>query len=249
MKNKDILIKLGCFLGLCMTLLLVLPGIPARATEAETAEYELSFTPGMGVPEELDKGNTDFAYLDMENHAKGEAKQAVYQALEEIANSLWGCYESFTPIEGENYAHLATIHTDGLDLTTDELIEVYLMFRNDHPVYYYLSNTISVYGTDLLVLTDVLTAGERALVEVDLKYYIDSYAALAEGDTDYASVKAIHDKLLIKMEYSFEDMSEVVLEYPETEDMLLSFEIVAHGNCVFVAVNRGQIELALAGIF
>jgi len=206
MKHKRYLIKLGLFFSLCLAVLLALPGMPVKATETEAAEYELNFTPGTGLQEELDKGNTDYGYLDMGSHANGEAKQAVYQALEEIADSLWGCQEDLTPVDGESYALLATIHADGLDLTMEELIEVYLMFKNDHPVYYYLSNTVTVSGTDLLVLTDVTDGGDRtAVMESTLEDYIEGYAELTDGDTIYEVAKAIHDRLIGRISYSYEE--------------------------------------------
>ncbi len=205
MERKKVLGKIGAFIVLCLAFVLFVPGIFVQVAEASEIGYELTFTPGTGLPEELDKGNTDYAYLDMEGYTNGEAKRELYRALEAVANSFWGNTEELAVVEGESYALLATVHTADLGLTNDELFEVYLMFKNDHPVYYFLSNTVSITEADLLVMTDVWNSWDRAVMESSLGGYLVNYASYVDATSEYNTAKAIHDALVNAMSYSYEE--------------------------------------------
>ena len=206
MENKGMLKKIGAFFVLCMALIFAFPEISAWATEngASEVSYELTFTPGIGLPEELQKGNTDYAYLDLAKRTNGENKQAFYRTLEEVADSFWGCKDNLALAEGEKNALLATIQTTKFNLTVDELTEVYYMFKNDHPVYYFLSESITLTENEMQIMTGVVNSADRESLEGELDGYLNLYAAYVDDNSDYATAKAFHDRLIETLMYSYE---------------------------------------------
>ena len=206
MECKNMLKRIGGFFVLCVALLFSLPDISVWAKEAGTLEmsYELEFTPGTGLPAELDKGNTNYAYLDLAKRANGESKQELYQVLEEIADSFWGCTDSLTLEEGEKNTLLATIQTTKFNLSFDELTEVYYMFKNDHPVFYFLSESVTLTETEMQIMTGVANFADRELVEGELVRYLNLYASYVDDTSVYATAKAFHDELIGMLEYSYE---------------------------------------------
>ena len=82
-------------------------------------------------------------------------------------------------------------------------------------------------------------------IKGEFTIYLLGHSIEYASDIEENQVDSIDHKknILIKREYNFEEMSEVALEYPETEDMLLSFEIIAHSKCVFYSgFYKGMIE-------
>jgi len=96
-------------------------------------------------------------------------------------------------------------------ITSDEAKEVYYTFRNDNPIFYYTSNVYYDMGNDIVryfflsIFDDFAYGSVRKEYNETILEYIESYSSCVKGISKYEDAKAIHDKLILSMDYEYED--------------------------------------------
>ena len=97
-------------------------------------------------------------------------------------------------------------------MTFDEAAAVYEVFRHDNPVFYYASNVLMGFPASdtetYLIVTcykDFVEASVKQSCNEKILPYIESYSDLVKGKSAYEDAKAIHDKLILSMDYAYKE--------------------------------------------
>ena len=155
----------------------------------------------------LDCGS-DYGYQDMAKRSNGENRQYVYREMEKTSREFTLSGEDCTvdSSTGDTYYVAATINTTGRMMSTDDVVETYFTFRNDNPQFFWLSNTILWGSRSIFVLSydAYQDGGDRAEAFDEILQTADDvyHSKIAAGDSDYQTVKKIHDALIADIEYS-----------------------------------------------
>ena len=152
------------------------------------------------------KGNTDYGYLDLAKNKNGKAMQTLYRDLLKIYEDFYG---SNTDIEEKNGKYvLSTVDLNQYGITADEAISVWKIFGLENPAYYYFYNTVTISGGEMIlcVAEEYALASERAKYEADIQAMIEECGALLDnGMSELHKVMAIHDYIIKKINYAYEN--------------------------------------------
>ncbi|MBE6132932.1 MAG: hypothetical protein E7180_06045 [Erysipelotrichaceae bacterium] len=103
---------------------------------------------------------------------------------------------------------LINIDYSSLNITTEEALSVWKTYRDDNPLYYWMSNTIE-YNENILVINviDCYVEGlERARINEYIYSKIEEYAEVASyEDSPYFIALALHDKIIDTISYAYEE--------------------------------------------
>lgn len=158
--------------------------------------------------------SSDYGYRDMAKRSNVAARQDAYRQLETICRnfSTNGKDAEIRTSDGKEYAAAGVVELPEYSMTWDELAEIYFMFRNDNPQYFWLSNQVlysmksSGVGASIIPLTyDAYRSGaERSstleeIVETAQTVYQQK---ITSADDGYHKVLKLHDTLIADIEYS-----------------------------------------------
>ncbi|MBR2293551.1 MAG: leucine-rich repeat protein [Clostridia bacterium] len=148
--------------------------------------------------------NDDYGYEYLGTMEKGEALQALYRLLDVAAISF---HVDTDRNAGEGNL-VAAVDFASLNLTSDEAIAVWISYKNDHPLYYWISTSLAVPGNELWLLTeDEYASGAARAVYNQLVY--DGVAAyvgkLSDGDSVYRISFVLHDSIIESIHYAYEE--------------------------------------------
>lgn len=168
-----------------------------------------------------------YGYAYLGTMADGEKRQAMY---DEIAAAAMEFHKA-TNVDVEPDAALLTVDFASYGLTLDDAVNVWKTFKDDHPIYYWLSSGVYYSDTTILPVIDSLYAqGEtrkcyNALIDEEVMRYADMvfYAA-----SDYETALCYHDNILLAVDYSYDEYG-----YAESE-------LWAH-NIIGVFEKRGAV--------
>lgn len=145
-----------------------------------------------------------YGYTSLGTMENGAALQAFYEAIGTAAHTF---HTDFT-IDVQPDLAVATIGFAELGLTEEQAISVWLTFKYDNPIYYWLSNTVMVNPEYIVLLTDedyssgVDRQGYLALIEAKTAEFL----AITEGETSaYQIAMAFHDAIIEQVDYAYED--------------------------------------------
>jgi len=148
--------------------------------------------------------HSDYGYTSLADENKGEAKQTFYRQLDAAAVLFHNDYtidadsSNKNIVTGLNYADLG--------LNSTEAIEVWNFYKHDHPLYYWISNSVLYNQKSLFLRTDDLynegTEREECCERINEK--IEEYLALTEGETSsYRIAMAYHDAIIDAVDYAY----------------------------------------------
>ena len=210
-----------------------------------------------------EKYNDDYAYKCFGKEAKGAAKQTLYNRIDAIASRFHSdCSINATSEYAELYGRytVGVVEYASLGLTTEEACIVMYMYRNDHPLYYWLSN--SALGTSQHLW---VTTTEEYDEGLERKYYngvvektIGEYMEIVEGETSaYRIALAIHDMMVETIDYAMEEdgvtpsdtraahniLGVLAEEGPVCESYARAFQILLNAagvDCLYVTGSTGE---------
>lgn len=158
--------------------------------------------------------SSDYGYRDMAKRSNAAARQDAYRQLENICRkfSTNGKDAEIRISDGKEYAAAGVVELPQYSMTWDELSEIYFMFRNDNPQYFWLSNRVlfsrgaSGVGAAIIPLTyDEYRSGavrSSTLEEIVETAQIVYQSQITSADDGYHKVLKIHDTLISDIEYS-----------------------------------------------
>ncbi len=184
---------------LCLMIVLLCGWLPTGVYAAE------------GDSDEISLYADDYAYQALAKRSNGTNRQALYQTILAHEKTLWNSTETLTSATSDGYI-IATVSLQEYGLTETEAIETYFSVKNDYPIFYYMSGTISFDGAgNMLLLADSTYASSavRNYYKETILSAIGSYNASIVGmNSEYEIAKKIHDALIGSMNYAYDDNGE-----------------------------------------
>ena len=154
------------------------------------------------IPAYLESCNDDFAYTQLGSQANGSAKQKLYERLLTAAKTF-----HTGQADAQDGVAVSAEFSD-LGLTEQEAIQVWLCFRNDNPLFYWISGTVSFTDSQLNILvdSDYATGAARANYNKLIYQKITEYINKAAGETSaYMIALAYHDAIIETINYAYEE--------------------------------------------
>ena len=154
----------------------------------------------------LPKGHNPHGYYDLANNIRGRDMQKLYREL------LGACEEfaqNTTDVVATNGLYIIeTIQLSDYIITPQEVIAVWKVFYGDNPEYYWLSNTLILGGNDFNLCIDVAYASASYRAECDQaidQMVAELDAEITDGMSDLEKAKTIHDFVINRMDYAYEN--------------------------------------------
>ena len=145
----------------------------------------------------------NYGYTSLASVTNGSKMQALYNEIDKVAVEFHN-NNKFNAINNI----VGTFNFNSLGLTHDEAIAVWKVYKNDHPLYYWISTDVSLNETELILLTDdeYSKGADRAIYNQIVYSVIDEYAELVAKDegSPYLIAMAFHDKIILSTEYAYE---------------------------------------------
>lgn len=146
-------------------------------------------------------GRYGFSYLgELE---KGESLQSFYQEINTVV-----CEYHRNADTAERETLVAQLNYADNGLTTEEALAVWKTFKQDNPLFYWLSNTLRYTVTDLSLLVEEEYADGTIRTEYNEALYakIEDYADALKGETsEYQIALAYHDEIINAIDYAYDE--------------------------------------------
>ena len=144
----------------------------------------------------------DYGYTYLATEEKGSAMQLLYNEIDAVARVF---HNDSTINAIENV--VGTFDYGSKGLTENEAIAVWKCYKNDHPLYYWISTSLMISGPELILLTeDEYANGENRavlnqLVYNGVKIYVDQ---ILDETSEYQIALAFHDAIILAIDYAYE---------------------------------------------
>ena len=152
----------------------------------------------------LDRYNQSHGYEYLGTMNKGVARQQLYREIETAVRSF---HTDPALNAGEDLVAF-TLNFGELGLTDSEALEVWKTYRDDNPLYYWISNSMSYSSTklNLMVLEEFAKGEVRIATNQALYQSISTYLSKLEEDaTDYEIALLMHDALVDAIDYAYDE--------------------------------------------
>lgn len=149
------------------------------------------------------------------------ARQVLYIRLWELSNRFWN--EDIKVTKYNQYCIVGTINYADLGLTSTEAVEVFFTFKNDDPIFYFISQSVA-YSSEKLYF---LTSEEYADYETRQKYqqqiqdYLDKIKSKITSDrSQYNIILKAHDYLIDEIDYDYSVDGKTPSEEPYAHNII-----------------------------
>lgn len=147
--------------------------------------------------------NDDFYFEQLGKKANGEALQELYRRMDMAAMTFH--FDTSIDLTGNTVATFC--YTD-LGLTQEEACQVWMFYKQDHPLYYWISTHI-VYSDDSIMLQterDHWRGQERAEENALICKQVEQYLAVVEDETSsYIIALVFHNSIITAIDYAYDD--------------------------------------------
>ena len=163
---------------------------------------------------EIDADSVDISYLQQYNGTygyeflgtldNGEALQELYEKIDNEVKK----FHVNTSADLSSDGVLTEIDFSYLGLSADMALSVWKTYKDDNPLYYWLSNTVQCSDTSitLLVDSDYLKGEARKYYNQLIEDSVEKYASLLyKGANSYDTALAYHDAILMAVDYSYDE--------------------------------------------
>jgi len=145
---------------------------------------------------------SSYGYASFEKTENGAGKQQLYRAIDMAAEA----FHSDTSLDVEGGKAIISADYTTYGLTAEQAIEVWNIYRLDHPLYYWISNTVRYNDNEIYLTTDEEYAqgAERERYNELISSAIETYRGQVEGETSaYRIALAYHDSIINAIDYAF----------------------------------------------
>ena len=145
----------------------------------------------------------DYGYTYLGTMTNGEAMQQLYDLIDVAAIS----FHVNTTQNADSNNVVAAFDFGFLHLTENEALSVWVTYKNDHPLYYWISTSVSIAGTELLLLTEdeYANGADRAVYNELIYDAVKSYTEAVNAETSsYRIALAFHDAIIYAIDYAYE---------------------------------------------
>ena len=155
----------------------------------------------------LDAYNGTYGYEYFGTQEKGEALQTLYKRIDKEVRAFH--VDTTKDLTGD-YT-VATVAYSDLGLNSDEAASVWKTYKDDNPVYYWMSNSLA-YTSETIFLRTVADYALGATRETYNQLVYDQVAAykakLDESDNAYQVAFGYHDMVIEAIDYTYDDNGE-----------------------------------------
>ncbi|MBQ7379276.1 MAG: leucine-rich repeat protein [Clostridia bacterium] len=145
----------------------------------------------------------DYGYSYLGTMSQGTAMQSLYDLIDQAAMA----FHSDVNMDATDNV-VASLNFKQYGLSEDQAIAVWLTYKNDHPLYYWISTTVSMTDRELFLLTEDAydTGAERAVYNALVYSAVEEYLTELQGETsNYRIALALHDAIIYAVDYAYED--------------------------------------------
>ncbi len=166
--------------------------------ERPEGNTEVDITPRMG--------NNSYGYYDLSRNTHGKSMQELYRKLYSACETFIKSGADVT--EKDGLFLIEAVELAELEITASEAVSVWKVFYCENPRYYWLSNTVSLVGSEMMLCVDEDYAKATSRAEHDSA--IDEMALslksrLTDGMSQLDIALEIHDFILDRMNYAYEE--------------------------------------------
>lgn len=166
-----------------------------------------------------DKCSSDYGYNYLGLLTDGAKYQSFYEKIDELALAFHDdqtkTASSVTVTGGDSYFVAGEVNYASLGLSLNQAGSVWATYRNDHPLYYWLTGQIVHNSQTLSLCVDEgYKSGSERKAQNELLYNeIDEYLNAVSGETDaYQIALAFHDIIIDNISYARDENG-----YPQSE--------------------------------
>lgn len=186
----------------------IIPGVtPTETTSGMTAGKKCStcgriLVQQTVIPAYLDSCNGRFAYEQLKTQENGTAKQKLYERLDAAVRTF-----HTGNANAQNGIAVSVDFTD-LGLSEEDVLQVWLSYRNDNPLYYWISGTVNFENSKCNIAVDETYVSGATRQNYNQLVYekITDFVNKASGETSsYMIALAYHDAIIEAIDYAYED--------------------------------------------
>ena len=151
-----------------------------------------------------DEYNARYGFTYLGELEKGEELQDFYQ---EINEAVCEYHRNGDTVAQETLVAELSYIDNGL--TTDEALAVWKMFKQDNPLFYWLSNTLqyTIEALQLFAEEEYTDGATRIEYNEALYSKIEDYKDIVKGETsEYQIALAYHDEIIKAVDYAYDDL-------------------------------------------
>ena len=190
----------------------VLPGRAATATEPGLTDgvyctgcntvfeaQKPTFPTGYDV---VSNYANDYGYKYLGTMQGGSNLQKLYNRIDEAAKK----FHTDSTVNASD-GIVATLNYSDLGLSLDQAVSVWATYKNDHPLYYWISNTVSYSSTSILLIADTeyVNGSDRASYNALIYAAVEEYLDIVEGESSaYHITFGLHDAIIEAADYAYE---------------------------------------------
>ena len=162
---------------------------------------------------DISQYNSHEGYAFFEAAPDGNAMRAFYEDMEKELSEFHHSDTINAPFY-QNHPEWGKVHNIGFfnyaqyGLTREQAYSVFLLFRKDHPAYYWLSSLVYYNSTVIAVTTieEYANGKDRSRYNDIMYESIAKYVALTDGETSaYTIALTYYDALLADFEYAYDE--------------------------------------------
>lgn len=163
--------------------------------------------------------NSDYGYDSFATLDNGENLQKLYSDIDGIASAFHDDETMDAGIllsEGTHYYVLDAVSFKNYNISGEQALSVWSVYRHDHPLYYWIDGRVMTNESSLqlCVVNEYAQGEKRTAQNVKLYSKIDEYLALVgEESFDYNIALGLHDAIIQNADYAYKDDGKT----PETE--------------------------------
>jgi hypothetical protein len=143
-----------------------------------------------------------WGYNYLETLDKARAYLEFYLRMDEACDAFHNLEAS-----ADSELVFAKLNFDDLGMTTDEALMVWCCYRNDRPLYYWMSGRIKYSTSQLWLMTsaEYASASKRAECNELVFSRVADFAELVSGaDSEYDISLILHDEIILTADYAYE---------------------------------------------
>ena len=157
----------------------------------------------------LELYNQEYGYAYLGTMENGDACQQFYRLLDEKTRHFHTDPSLNAAQESEDYDPVVgKIEYEKLGLTVEEAQAVWKTYRDDNPLYYWLSNMVACNSKYLYLLAypEYAHGTQRMATNAVLYQKISGYlSAIPSGATDYQIALLMHDRMIASIDYALDE--------------------------------------------
>ncbi|MGN0153916.1 MAG: leucine-rich repeat protein [Lachnospiraceae bacterium] len=139
------------------------------------------------------------------SYADNKNAQLYYKAIDSAMKSFVNENSDVTK-QGEYYL-LSILDYTEYGITQEDAVNIYYIYKHDHPLYYWLSATVILYSNGMGILTDeeYATAQIRNEYDEQIQQCIDGFISDTADMNQDEKVRYVHDTIIKNTDYAYEE--------------------------------------------